>query len=69
MTNTRAKWTGICLDKKSRGTRPCKLATYTMNEVKMKRYETLDIEIVTIVDIITTSNPKEDYEGEIDWRH
>lgn len=35
----------------------------------MKRYETLDVEIVTIVDIITTSNPKEDYEGEIDWGH
>ena len=69
MTNTRVKWTGICLDKKAGAHAPAKPIAYTMNEVKMKRYETLDIEIVTIVDIITTSNPKEDYEGEIDWRH
>ena len=33
----------------------------------MKKYEILDMEIVEGIDVISTSGPTEDYEGEIDW--
>lgn len=59
--NTRAKWTGICLNNQGWGFYP-----HPKEEKNMIKYEKPIFEILIVTDIITTSG-NEEYEGEIDW--
>lgn len=63
MMNMRARWTGICFKNTVGGHSPDR------KRCTMKKYERVNVEILIIADVIATSGPGEEYEGEIDWSH